>query len=296
MEQEEALSSSTTAETPEQSTTAVVPPKLHLHFLDLNGDAISGLDVRVTIWDLPKTYTTDCEGLIEDIEGPAGAKLRIDVQRFDGSFKLIDDCLMPASSNTWWQYLSPQVLLDVETVEHAGEKGDIKQSIPVAVPPDEGQRPAAQTDEAPVVAAPPTPEPAASPTPAPAPTPAPSPAPQPAPAPPPAKSPPAKTPATTAKAPPPSPAPAAAATASLPGISGKTPMPPREAPVKTGRTEQGSPMVVLQHKVLDWWNSWILPSLNLWGPHANAAQVGGAGAANLGRVGMQGALQPRHAA
>jgi hypothetical protein len=151
MELEEALSSSTTAETPEQSTTEVVPPKLHLHFLDLNGDAISGLDVRVTIWDLPKTYITNCEGLIEDIEGPANAKLRIEVQRFDGSFKVIDDCLMPASSNTWWQYLSPQILLDVETVEHAGDRGDIKQSIPVPVPSDEGQRPEAQTDETPVL-------------------------------------------------------------------------------------------------------------------------------------------------
>lgn len=30
-------------------------------------------------------------------------------------------------------------------------------------------------------------------------------------------------------------------------------------------------MVVLQNKVRDWWNSWSLPTLNLWGPHATVS-------------------------
>ena len=271
MEQDSALvapaaSEAQTTETPEESTSATVPPKLHLHFLDLNGDDIADLGVRVTIWDQPKTYCTDAKGLIDDIEGPADARLRIEVQRFDGSFKLIDDCLMPASANTWWQYLSPQLLLDVETEEHQGEKGDIEQSIPVAVPADLGERPVVQTGDAPV-SAPPTPEAATSTAAKPAPTQAP--APSPAPKSDPAQAPvPATTP-TAAKASTPSRTTAAPA-AALPAISGKTATPPRESAVKTGRTEQGNPMVVLQHKVLDWWNSWHLPSLNLWAPHANA--------------------------
>ena len=46
-------------------------------------------------------------------------------------------------------------------------------------------------------------------------------------------------------------------------ISGKKPVKKEDA-LKSGRNKDGNPQVTFTQKITDWWNSWRLPSMNLW--------------------------------
>jgi muramidase (phage lysozyme) len=245
-------------------------PTLHLQFMDLALDPLPNLTVRVSIWDQEKTYTSDAEGNIDGITVRAGARLRIAVQRFDGSYKTIEDTTMPASDTTW-NFVSPQLVFEVETQLHQGEPGVIEDSIPKAAAADE---PAPAQEGSPGPQAAPTPSP---PEPADIELPAPAPTPTPTPAQPPSSI--THSASKTTKPPAPAPAPANidkrkhAADLTLPRISGGTASPARNAAQATGRTAQGNPMVVVMDKLHDWWGHWSLPSLSLWGGHGASPQA-----------------------
>lgn len=218
----------------------VVPlPQLHLQFRDLALDPLPDLSIRVTIQGKDKTYTTDADGQISGIPARAGARLRIAVQRFDGSYKKIEDAVMP-SSDTTWNYISPQIVLEVETLPHAGGAGLIESSIPKAATADEGDRPSAKALAM---------KPALTAQPSTAMSPAAKPA-----AP--------KSPQTREHS---------AQPTQPPTISGGGVSPARQTPQTSGRTAQGHPMIVLTQRAKDWWNSWTLPTLNLWNQHGGAA-------------------------
>ncbi len=242
-----------------------VQPILHLQFLDLALDPLPKLNVRVTIGAQVKTYTTDAEGQIEGIQARVGVLLRIAVERFDGSYKQIEDAPMPVSDATW-NYISPQLVLETETQLHEGDPGQIESSIPKATQADEGDRHQVEAQEplstgatssshAPISA----PQAATiDSTVAPKLTPAPVAVPAAAP-----NAAPKVAPNATAAAPHASPA----KPSKQPTISGGNAAPARDSAQTTGRTAQGTPMAVLATRISDWWHSWTLPSINLWGHH-----------------------------
>jgi muramidase (phage lysozyme) len=54
-------------------------------------------------------------------------------------------------------------------------------------------------------------------------------------------------------------------------ISGKEEAKPK---LERGRDENGNPLAVVTQKALDWWNSWRMPTFNLWGTPAATGQGG----------------------
>ncbi|RTL30474.1 MAG: hypothetical protein EKK47_11175 [Burkholderiales bacterium] len=248
--------STVTDKSPEQVSPTPPKPKLHLQFLDLAMDPLPGLNVRITIGAQDKIYTTDTEGKVDDIQASAGVRLRIAIQRFDGSYKLIEEAPMPANESTW-NYISPQLVLETETELHEGNSGEIERSIPKASSADEGNRPQPDFPKDPSTASETVLEAkqstaidvATAPT-----TQAPTP----------------KTkPNVTAPAPRASPI----KPAKQPTISGSNAPLARQSAQTKGRTPQGAPMAVLTARILDWWNSWTLPTLNLWPQHGGSTQT-----------------------
>jgi muramidase (phage lysozyme) len=212
---------------------AVLFPELHLQFMDLALDPLPNLTVRVSIQGKDKIFITDSDGLIDSFQVRPGARLRIAVQRFDGSYKQIEDATMPTGDTTW-NYISPQIALEVETQLHEGEAGHVEASIPKADMSDEGDRPVTKgslTKDA-SMAAPSTSrtlEPKAG-----------------------------------------HQGDGVAQSTKPPAIRGNAVPPARQAPQINGRTEQGHPMAVLTQRVIDWWNSWTLPALNIWDQQGGA--------------------------
>jgi muramidase (phage lysozyme) len=54
-------------------------------------------------------------------------------------------------------------------------------------------------------------------------------------------------------------------------ISGKVEVKPK---LEKGRDENGHPLAVITQKAVDWWNSWRMPTFNLWGTPASAVKGG----------------------
>lgn len=227
--------------------------QLSLEFSDLNGDPIQGLDIRVLINGTLTECTTDAEGRApKPLTSYPNATFELRVKRFGGGYKLIDSCRMPAQSNACWSYVSPNLVLEVSPDLHEGDPGTIEQAIPHATEDDAGDLAAVLSQDEDIMPSPLLPaeqeEEVAPPAPAPVPAPA-------------------------SKAVPPKPAPApkapaaAARTASTPQhVSNKAGQASAKTDQVAGRDAQGRPMtVVAMQKVKDWWNSWQMPTLNLWG-------------------------------
>lgn len=226
-------------------------PTLHLQFFDLTLDPLPNLTVRVRIAGREQLRTTDVDGKIDGIQAPPDVPLHIAVQRFDGSFKEIEESAMPASDATW-NYISPQLVLETETQLHDGEPGQIEDSIPEATRTSEGDRPSpdapgrseddTEKSTAPRNKHPEKPSAGSAPE---------------------ALTKPAQQAPSSPRAP-------AARAVQPPAIRGTDAAPARRSPQATGRNHQGNPMAVLRDRVVDWWNSWTLPAINLWGNHSNS--------------------------
>lgn len=221
-------------------------PKLDINFLSLDGQPINKMMVQVS-WDGGELLAhTNSEGYLPPVEAPPGAQLNLAVRRFDGTYKAIGHCVMPATDGLLTG-VSPNTVFDCRTEQHAGAPGDAKQKIPQAQPADLGDLNKA-TEAAADSSSPP---PAASPSSASS-----------------GENTPSQKNTTSKPVAPKKPETKATQQALKPpqNISGKQPEKPA---LEKGRTEEGNPFAYISKKVTDWWNSWRMPTLNLWGGDDN---------------------------
>lgn len=233
-------------------------PTLDINFLALDGSFIPKMGVAVRWKGGELLARTDADGTIPPVEAPPGETLSIAVQRFDGSYKKIGECCMPSSDGVLTA-VSPNVVLETRTEKHEGQPGSAEEGIPKPEQGDLGDLSAASKESGPVDSAQPagevetkrteTPKSADNGKTAP-PEPAPKPKAQP-------KPPEAKAKQQTDKPP--------------QHISGKEEVKPK---LEKGRDENGNPLAVVTQKAIDWWNSWRMPTFNLWGTPAPVAKGG----------------------
>ena len=248
---------------PSEDTTSaknVNQPTLDINFLALDGSPISKMGVAVRWKDAELLARTDADGAIPPVEAPPGETLSIAVQRFDGSYKKIGECCMPSSDGVLTA-VSPNVVLETRTEKHEGQPGKAEEHIPKPEQGDLGDLSTASKEAGPAETAQPageaenkqpeTAKPSPSSTDKPAP-PKPTPKPKTRPKPPEAKA------KQQADKPP-------------QHISGKEEIKPK---LEKGRDENGNPLAVITQKAIDWWNSWRMPTFNLWGTPAPAAKGG----------------------
>lgn len=257
--EESALQTSAVDEAaPAEGSATAQPPELSICVRALDGEPIVKLGVNVC-WDGGElTAFTNAEGLLPPVKAPPGAVLTLAVQRFDKTYKEIGATVMPAS-NGLLTAISPSLVLETKTELHVGTPGTAEAVIPKSEASDAGDL----MPTPPVIATGAAPEHAPS-------------------APPARNADKAATPQATGKAAPaqstkpvpvqaaPKPAtavPTAAHTAtSAPRkISGADNT--KQAP-QAGRNERGHPIAFHTQKLIDWWGSWRLPTLNLWGESA----------------------------
>ncbi|GAB4059851.1 hypothetical protein [Uliginosibacterium sediminicola] len=222
------------------------PAKLVVRLLALDGEPIVKLGVNVRWSGGELTAFTDADGRIAPVQAPAGEVLTLAVQRFDKSYKEIGTSVMPATDGLLTA-ISPSLVVETTTEKHEGSAGTAKEAIPRPVQADAGDlQPAAPTGSTAGTSNENLPaDPAQTP------------------------SKPVSKPTVAAEMPKSKPAAPAkqTATSSPQKISGASAQ--KDKP-KPGRDEHGHPMAVFVNKAKDWWGSWRLPTLNLWG--ANAAQ------------------------
>lgn len=243
----------------EQGTTN---PTLDVNFLALDGSPIAKMGVAIRWQGGELLAHTDAAGAIPSVEAPPGETLSVAVQRFDGSYKKIGECCMPSSDGVLTA-LSPNIVVETTTEKHEGNAGNAEEKIPKPEQGDLGDLSAAKNDSTASETVQPaaetqvevkhaeTSQPAARTDNA---TPPPKPAPKPK-----AKS---KAPETRAKQ---------QADKPPQHISGKEEIKPK---LEKGRDENGNPLAVVTQKAVDWWNSWRMPTFNLWGTPASSAKGG----------------------
>lgn len=254
----EQKSSTTKDDADEQNATK---PALDVNFLALDGSPIAKMGVAVR-WEGGELLArTDADGAIPPVEAPPGETLSIAVQRFDGSYKKIGECCMPSSDGVLTA-VSPNIVLETTTEKHEGTSGNAEEIIPKPEQGDLGDLGAAskelgpsktgqaigdaetkRTETANPVAVendkqvqPPKPAPKLKAQP--------------------------KTHETKAKQ---------QADRPPQHISGKAEVKPK---LEKGRDENGHPLAVITQKAVDWWNSWRMPTFNLWGTPAPVAKGG----------------------
>lgn len=235
-------------------------PALDVNFLALDGAPITKMCVAVRWQGGELLARTDADGAIPSAEVPPGEILSIAVQRFDGSYKKIGECCMP-SNDSVLTVVSPCIVLETTTEKHEGKPGNAQERIPKAEQGDLGDLCVAKNDSIasgttqPVAEAEirhtETSQPAARPDYSTTPQkPAHRPKKQP------------KPPETKAKQ---------QADKPPQHISGKEEVKPKQ---EKGRDENGNPLAVITQKTVDWWNSWRMPTFNLWGTSVSVA-IGG---------------------
>lgn len=239
-------------------------PALDINFLALDGSPIAKMGVAVR-WQGGELLTrTDVNGCLPSVEAPPGETLSIAVQRFDGSYKKIGECCMP-SSDCILTAVSPNIVVETTTEKHEGQPGNAEERIPKPEQGDLGDLSSASpTQTIPTEPAPPangskTTEPVSS-TATPSPQSTKTEAPE-------------KKPNAKPKKPSKAAEPKAKQRAAKPPqhISGKEEAKPK---LEKGRDENGNPLAVVTQKALDWWNSWRMPTFNLWGSPTATGQGG----------------------
>ncbi|KXB31816.1 hypothetical protein AT959_05585 [Dechloromonas denitrificans] len=237
------------------------PPTLDINFLALDGSPIAKMGVAIR-WEGGELLArTDADGAIPPIEAPPGDTLSIAVQRFDGSYKKIGECCMPSSDGVLTA-VSPNIVVETTTEKHEGKAGNAEERIPKPEQGDLGDLSAASKESEPNETAQPAGEAetkrAETAKPAPADNDKHAQPPKPAPKP---------------KAQPKAPEIKAKQQADKPPqhISGKEEVKPK---LEKGRDENGNPLAVITQKAIDWWNSWRMPTFNLWGTPASSAKGG----------------------
>jgi muramidase (phage lysozyme) len=254
----EQKSTTTKDDADEQSATKTA---LDVNFLALDGSPIAKMGVAV-FWEGGELLArTDADGAIPPVEAPPGEKLSIAVQRFDGSYKKIGECCMPSSDGVLTA-VSPNIVLETTTEKHEGTSGNAAKRIPKPEQGDLGDLSAASQESGPSEAGQATshaetkrtetanPAPASNDIEVQPPKPATKPKAQP-------KAPETKTKQQADKPP--------------QHISGKAEVKPK---LEKGRDENGHPLAVITQKAVDWWNSWRMPTFNLWGTSASSAKGG----------------------
>ena len=254
----EQKSTTTKDDADEQNATK---PALDVNFIALDGSPIAKMGVAVR-WEGGELLArTDADGAIPPVEAPPGETLSIAVQRFDGSYKKIGECCMPSSDGVLTA-VSPNIVVETTTEKHEGKSGNAEERIPKPEQGDLGDLSAASKESGPTETVQPAGEAETKSTetakPAPADTDKPAQTPKQAPKP---------------KAQPKAPDTKAKQQADKPPqhISGKAEVKPK---LEKGRDENGNPLAVITQKAVDWWNSWRMPTFNLWGTPASAAKGG----------------------
>lgn len=234
---------------------SVAKPALDINFLALDGSPIAKMGVAVR-WEGGELLArTDVDGCMPPVGAPPGETLSIAVQRFDGSYKKIGECLMPSSDGVLTA-VSPNIVLETKTEKHEGKPGNAEERIPKPEQGDLGdlsnlsQAQVNPAEPAQPVSGPETDKPVSS-------TVTPSP----------------QTTKTETPAQKQSGKPKAPTKVAEPKAKQLTDKPPQhisgkeEAKLKLekGRDENGNPLAVVTQKARDWWNSWRMPTFNLWG-------------------------------
>lgn len=239
-------------------------PALGINFIALDGSPIAKMGVAVRWQGGELLARTDADGAILSVEAPPGETLSIAVQRFDGSYKKIGECCMPSSDGVLTA-VSPNIVLETKTEKHEGTPGNAEERIPKPELSDLGDLSSASPahashhEPAPPASGAETPEhtslattasPLATKTEVPA-----------------------KKPSAKPKAPTKAVEPSGKQQADKPPqhISGKDETKPK---LESGRDENGNPLAVITRKTLDWWNSWRMPTFNLWGARTATGQGG----------------------
>jgi len=237
-------------------------PSLDVNFLALDGTPIAKMGVAIRWQGGELLARTDAAGAIPSVEAPPGETLSVAVQRFDGSYKKIGECCMPSGDGIMTA-VSPNIVVETTTEKHEGKAGNAEEKIPKPEQGDLGDLSAAKSDSTASETAQPaaetqaevkhaeTSQPAARTDNA---TTPPKPAPKPKAKP--------KVPETKAKQ---------QADKPPQHISGKEEIKPK---LEKGRDENGNPLAVVTQKAVDWWNSWRMPTFNLWGTPASTAKGG----------------------
>lgn len=235
------------------STQSAKQPTLDINFLALDGSPISKMGVAVRWQGGELLARTDAEGAIPPVEAPSGETLSIAVQRFDGSYKKIGECCMPSSDGVLTA-VSPNVVLETRTEKHEGKPGNAEERIPKPEQGDLGDLSATSKQAEPAETAQPAGEIETKQLETAKPTENGKPAPKPKAQPKPAE---VKAKQQTDKPP--------------QHISGKEEVKPK---LEKGRDENGNPLAVITQKAIDWWNSWRMPTFNLWGTPVPVAKGG----------------------
>ncbi|MCG2577543.1 hypothetical protein LZ012_11105 [Dechloromonas sp. XY25] len=256
--QEEGKSSTTDGSADEQNATK---PTLDINFLALDGSPIAKMGVAVRWQGGELLARTDADGAIPAVEAPPGETLSVAVQRFDGTYKKIGECCMPSNDGVLTA-VSPNIVVETATEKHEGKPGNAEEGIPNPEQGDLGDLCAASKESGPTETAQPVGE--------------------------------AETKRTETAKPapvdkdkptqPPKPAPKSKAQSRLAEtktkqqadkppqrISGKEEVKPK---LEKGRDENGNPLAVITQKAVDWWNSWRMPTFNLWGMPTSSATGG----------------------
>lgn len=237
---------------------------LDINFIAFDGSPIAKMGVAVRWQGGELLARTDADGTIPSVEAPPGETLSIAVQRFDGSYKKIGECCMP-SSNGVLTAVSPNIVLETKTEKHEGTPGNAEQRIPkpeesdlgdlsnvapVQESPREGVPPAGEAETTDPTSFATTASLQATKTEAPA-----------------------KKPGTKPKAPIKAVEPNTKQKADKPPqhISGKEAI---KLKLEKGRDENGNPLAVVTQKARDWWNSWRMPTFNLWSTPTAGKQGG----------------------
>lgn len=116
---------------------AVANPSAAINFLGLDGNAIAGLKVRVATSEGAQTFSTDEHGALPMLEITTGEQVEVAVLRQDDSYKVVD-CFEHPGSCLVVTYSSPALILEAETKLHAGDPGNIAESVPRWVDSDAG--------------------------------------------------------------------------------------------------------------------------------------------------------------
>ena len=242
----------------EQNATKIA---LDVSFLALDGSPIAKMGIAVR-WEGGELLArTDADGAIPSIEAPPGETLSIAVQRFDGSYKKIGECCMPSSDGVLTA-VSPNIVVETTTEKHEGTSGNAAERIPKPEQGDLGDLSAESKESGPSEAGQATSDAETKRTET-------------------ANSPPANS---DKQGQPPKPAPKPKTQLKAPEtkvkqqadkppqhISGKAEVKPK---LEKGRDENGHPLAVITQKAVDWWNSWRMPTFNLWGTPASAVKGG----------------------
>jgi muramidase (phage lysozyme) len=240
-------------------------PALDINFLALDGSPIAKMGVAVRWQGGELLARTDADGAIPPVEAPSGKILSIAVQRFDGSYKKIGECCMPSSDGILTG-VSPNIVLETTTEKHEGKPGCAEERIPKPEQGDLGDLSAASSTQASAIDSPPpasgpeTAEPAST-----------------------TATPSTQTTKTETPAPKPSAKPKAPTKVNEPKTKQHADKPPQhisgreeaKPKLEKGRDENGNPLAVVTQKARDWWNSWRMPTLNLWGGGATNTATDG---------------------